>query len=831
MTQLTFKDHLSNRLKNSKITSGGPTTGRSHSLMTPEDNVSLSRKLRGRKGLAFTIAAAGAAVVAMVVQGSAIAGVEPAVPSKGDGVYIVQLDDAPAAAYNGGVAGLRATKPGRGEKLDRSDPAVRSYVKHLSQERADVLDQVSGVNRLYNYNYTVAGFSARLTRAQVAQLRGTEGVLSVTHSGVRKLDTSTTPAMLGLTGDSGVWQRQFGGTEHAGEGVIVGIIDSGIHPEHPSFAPLPASSTDDEVKARFRGTCDKGQEEPYFTCNNKLIGGRYFVDAIAGSDTPPVDAEYLSPRGYASHGTHTASTAAGNYGVDAVVDGVSHGAISGMAPAARVADYKVCWTISDAGDDSCYEADIVAAVEAAVADGVDVLNYSISGSLDSSISPEELAFMNAATAGVFVAASAGNSGPDASTVAHNVPWLTTVAAGTHDRSSTASVTLGNGKAYEGAGSGTAVPSAPLVASTAVGKAGADPEQVRLCAPDTLDPAKVKDTIVACDRGVIARVDKSRAVKQAGGVGMILINTSPNSLNADFQLVPTVHLDDVQGKEVKAYLAAGGSPTAEIAASTTTTGAPGAKVASFSSRGPALAGSGDLLKPDIMAPGVDVLAGTVPNDLEYGRSFDLMSGTSMSSPHIAGIAALVIAAHPDWTPMQVKSALMTTATTLDNKGEPITTDSGGAAGPLDYGSGWVVPSGAFSPGLVYDSSVTDWRRYLCGTGEFKGRQCRISGKIDPSDLNTPSIAIGALVDTQTVTRTVTSVASTAQTYSVSVAAPDGVAVKVSPATFTVEPGKSVTLKITITRTTAPLGGYAFGALTLQSDSYAVRSPIAVKPSRH
>jgi len=767
--------------------------------------------------------------VALVYPGSAHASTDathsaPQGPS-GDGTYLVQLVDEPVATYQGAVPGLRATTPAVGGNVDRTNVDVQKYVKHLDTRRNGVLGKVKGAKKLYDYNFTFNGFAAELTGKQASTLAATPGVLSVTKDEVRKLDTSTTPSMLGLTGPGGLWQQQFGGAAKAGEDVIVGVVDSGLWLENGSFAAVPKGWSDVTTAKRFKGVCDKGLEAPWFTCNNKVIGGRYFVKGVGPDNV--IRREFLSPRGWQSHGSHTAATAVGNTGVQATVDGADLGKVSGMAPGAKLAVYKVCWATSEDGGGGCTTSDAVAAIDAAVADGVDVINYSISGSTRTNVDPVELAFFRAAQAGVFVAASGGNSGPGAATVAHNDPWVTTVAAGTHDRGATAKLTLGNGKSYTGVGVGNAVPSAPLVLSSAVGKAGVPENDVRLCFPDALDPAKVAGKVVVCDRGVNARNEKSLVVRDAGGVGMVLVNTGPNSVNGDLHYLPTIHLDNVAGAEVKTY-AGTASPTVAFDKGVIVTGAPAPKVASFSSRGPAVAAAGDLLKPDLMAPGVDVLAAVSPMEGK-GRNWDLLSGTSMSAPHIAGLAALVIAKHPKWSPMAVKSALMTTATTRDNQGKPITTDTGGTATPRDYGSGQVVPAKSILPGLVYDSGAKDWTRFLCGTGELAGAQCaKAGGAIDPSDLNGPSMAIGSLPGVQTITRTVTSVASKTQTYVASVQEPAGVDVKVSPSRFTIEPGQKKTYKVTIKRISAAFDEYAYGAVTWSDGRHDVRSPLAVRP---
>ncbi len=732
-------------------------------------------------------------------------------------VYIVRLADPPAADYAGGVAGLAATKPAAGQKLDPAQSSVRQYVSYLLGKQGAALQSAGGGTRLYNYSYAFNGFAADLSPATAQKLRGTPGVLSVSKDEKRQLDTSTTPDFLGLR--TGLWQ-QLGGQEGAGEGIVVGMLDSGLWPENASFSDrdkkgkrtysqLPDSS--------FHGKCQVGAQWTAANCNRKIVGARYYNAGFGGAEgiRQQLPYEILSARDVDGHGSHTSSTAAGNGRVTATApNGDALGVISGMAPRARIAMYKVCWGI--APDGGCFSSDSVAAIDQAVADGVDVINFSISGTSTNFLDPVEVAFLFAADAGVFVANSAGNSGPVASTVAHPSPWLMTVAAGTHDRFYQSSTTLGNGTTYQGTSLGVGVSTKPLVLSSAAGLSGANATEVRRCYPGTLDPAVVTGTIVVCDRGVIARTDKSLAVQLAGGVGMILVNTSPNSLNADLHSVPTLHVDHIIGAAIKTYAAIPGG-TASIAPGVGVTGVEAPNVASFSSRGPLLA-SGDLLKPDIMGPGVDVLAAYSP--FNFGK-YNFLSGTSMSSPHLAGIGALMKQRHPSWSPAMIKSALMTTASQSTNLGNPI------PGGAFDYGAGQVVPTAAADPGLVYDAGFLDWVGFLCGTGQFVNSACAFIG-IDPSDLNYPSISVGDLAGLQTVTRTVTNVGP-AGTYNASVQAPAGVNVTVNPPSLALAAGDSATYEVAFESTAAAvIGQFAEGSLTWSDGVRNVRSPIVVRP---
>jgi subtilisin family serine protease len=432
---------------------------------------------------------------------------------------------------------------------------------------------------------------------------------------------------------------------------------------------------------------------------------------------------------------------------------------------------------------------------------------------------------------VFVSASAGNSGPTVGTVAHPGPWLTTVAAGTHNRNGSGSVTLGNNVTYFGASVASAVGPAPLVDSTAAAATGSTPSLVAQCwsagaagAPQ-LDPAVVTGKIVVCDRGGNARTDKSFAVQEAGGIGMILVNVTANSINADFHFVPTVHLQNTDRAAVKAYAATAGA-TAKINQSTLTYTDPAPFTASFSSRGPLAAGGGDLLKPDVIAPGQDILAAVAPTLANHGLDFNLYSGTSMSAPHVAGIAALLKQAHPTWSVMAIKSALMTSAyDVLD----------GPNTNPLvifRQGAGHIQPNSATNPGLVYDAGFNDWRAFLKSQG-----LCNFcfgtspAAVIDPSDYNSASIAIGDLAGVQTITRTVTNVGGSAATYNVSTTGLTGINVTVVPGTLNLASGASASYQVTFTRTSAPLGSYVGGQLTWTqtgANPHVVRSPMVIKP---
>lgn len=751
-------------------------------------------------------------------------------------LYIVQLAQAPVTAYTGGVAGLKATKPAKGQKIDPLSPDVVKYGDYLVSRHDAKLAAVGG-RKAYSYRYVFNGFAAELTAEQVAQLQADREVVAVTKDTIAQRTTVTTPAFLGLPAPGGIWSQLSGNANGnpitangpnsagAGEGVVVGIIDSGIWPENPSFSDRDADGKlVFQQLPKWNGKCTPGEKFAASDCNQKLIAAQYFTAGFGGAAEikKQFPYEFISARAADGHGVHTASTAAGNYGVKASADGITLGTISGMAPRARIAVYKTCWGIAPEG--GCPNSDNVAAIDQAVADGVDVINYSISGTSTNFRDPVEIAFLFAADAGVFVAASAGNSGPTASTVAHPSPWITTVAASTHDRAYSGTVTLGNGATYVGASLTGPVGPAPLVASTAVGLAGKPADDVRLCFLNALDPAKVAGKIVVCDRGVNARVEKSQEVKRAGGVGMVLVNTAPSSVNADLHVVPTVHLDSPARAAVLAY-AATTDATASLSQGVASVGTVTAPLmASFSSRGPLRAGNGDLLKPDITAPGVDVLAAYSP--VEGGRDFEFLSGTSMSSPHIAGLAALMKQKYPSWSPMAIKSALMTTAyqtTKTGNAGQVFGT-------PFDFGAGHVDVNKAVNPGLVFDSSYADWLGFLCGT-QLPTSFCTSAGVpvIEPSGFNAPSVAFGALAGTKTVTRKLTNVSGARATFTAATSGLAGSTITVSPASFTLNAGATQTVSITVNNVSAPLNTYRSGAIVWTSDKgHTARIPVVSRP---
>jgi len=765
-------------------------------------------------------------VLAMVVFIFTIFAASTGAADEGPKSYIVVMLDDPAVAYEGDIAGLPATKPGRGGKINPNSAHVRKYQAFLEESHEDSLEAAGAdvSQKVHDYTIALNGYSAILTEAQANALKNQEGVTLVLEDEMRYPTTDSTPGFLGLTDPAGAWQ-----TGYDGEGVVVGVIDTGIWPEHPSFADDGTYSAPPtgSLPCEF-GNIDHNPNDVAFTCNNKLIGARQMLNTYRTIIGAAPD-EFDSARDDNGHGTHTASTAAGNAGVEASIYGVPRGTVSGIAPRAHVIAYK------GLGNLGGFTSDLAAAIDQAVADGVDVINYSVGGGA-SLIGGDDIAYLFAADAGVFVATSAGNSGPGAGTIGGpaSVPWLTTVGASTQPRYFQGSAASSDGWEFFGASVTAGTDELPLVDAEDAGDA--------LCNPGALDANVVAGNIVLCQRGAIARVAKSLAVYQAGGAGMILFNANDaQSENTDNHWVPSVHINNTDGLTIKAYIDAAANPTARING--------GEKVivdapwmASFSSRGPDPVAT-DIIKPDITGPGVQILAGASPfpdPGFYPGELFQAIAGTSMSSPHVAGVFALIKQAHPEWSPAMAKSAIMTTAYQ-----DVMKEDGATPADPFDMGAGHLNPGNAvhkgsaFQPGLVYDAGFLDYLGFLCDEApEAFANPAATCGFLesigvatDATGLNLPSIGIADVAGSYTVERTVTSVAQERgwREYTVSVEAPPGFDVTVEPSTIRLKSGDSATYAVTFSNVSAPIGEWHFGSLTWSDDTghYDVRSPIAVR----
>mgnify|MGYP005846672741 CR=1 FL=1 len=716
---------------------------------------------------------------------------------------IVKLEDEPLASYRGGIAGLAATsiEVTGAPRLDAKAPESQAYLNYLTTKQktfeAQLASAIPAAKVLHRYQAVINGLSMVVPESQLSTLRALPGVKAVYLDRVEKVVTDSSPDFIGAPT---VWNA-LGGQESAGEGIIVGMLDTGIWPEHPSFSDPDPSGKPYDPPSGGPYACDFGDttwnpNDAPFTCNNKLIGAYRFMDTYdfyVGIEPE----EFRSARDDDGHGTHTSSTAAGNAGVQASVMGSDLGIISGIAPRAKVIAYKVC------GMEGCYVSDSAAAVEQAILDGVNVINFSISGGTNPYSDAVSLAFLDAFNAGVFVAASAGNSGPAADTVNHREPWVTTVAASTQERTfvGTVHVEADNGDTLDLEGvSITGGTTATIVVAADYGDA--------MCNSPFPPGTWTNNEIVVCERGVIARVEKGYNVLQGGAGGMVLYNPSINTLNADNHFLPAVHIDEVAGADLLNFLASHTGEVATLAGGIKTTDQ-GDVMAAFSSRG----GPGQTLginKPDITAPGVNILAGHTPMPATIaggapGQLFQVIAGTSMSSPHIAGAGALLKALHPDWTPAQIKSALMTTAW-LDGV---VKEDGVTPVDPFDVGSGRVDLNKAGQPGLTFNVSGAD---YLALENELW-------------NANYPSLYVPVMPGQITVQRTVHNETNKATSWRLTFSAPPDVKIYI-PKVLNVPPGGDATFSITVDARLVPEGEVRHAMIYFRRGTHVLHFPVTL-----
>ncbi|KAL1363952.1 hypothetical protein HN51_012118 [Arachis hypogaea] len=696
---------------------------------------------------------------------------------------------------------------------------------------------------LYSYKTAYNGFAASLDPQQAQALLASGSVLGIYEDTLYQLHTTRTPEFLGLETQTTLWAGHS--NEDLGRAlndVIIGVLDTGVWPESKSFddAGMP------EIPARWRGQCESGPDFSPKLCNKKLIGARSFsrgfhmASGNSGSGYPGRQKEPVSPRDKDGHGTHTASTAAGSPVANASLLGYAIGTARGMAPQSRVAAYKVCWT------DGCFASDILAGIDRAIEDGVDVLSLSLGGgSAPYFRDTIAIGAFAAVEKGIFVACSAGNSGPSKSTLANVAPWIMTVGAGTLDRDFPAFAVLGNKKfsgvsLYSGKGMGTEPVSLVYFKNSN--------QSSSICLPGSLDPDLVKGKVVLCDRGMNARVEKGQVVRDAGGVGMILANTaeSGEELVADSHLLPAVAVGRIVGDQIREYVGSDPKATAVLSFGGTVLNVrPSPVVAAFSSRGPNTV-TRQILKPDVIGPGVNILAAWSeaigPSGLAQDTrktKFNIMSGTSMSCPHISGLAALLKAAHPEWSPSAIKSALMTTAYTRDNTRSLLHDAAEGSfSNPWAHGSGHVNPQKALSPGLVYDASTSDYVKFLCSLG-YSPEQLQILIKhsgfnctkkfSDPGQLNYPSFSVmfgGKRV--VRYTRRLTNVGEADSVYNVTVNVPPAVSVTVKPTRLVfgkVGESKTYTVTFVSKKGTKNKARYGFGSIVWSNAYHQVKSPVA------
>ncbi|KAL2647554.1 hypothetical protein AAZV13_05G125100 [Glycine max] len=691
---------------------------------------------------------------------------------------------------------------------------------------------------LYSYKHGFSGFAARLTKYQAEAIAKFPGVVSVIPNGIHKLHTTRSWDFMGVHHST---SKIAFSDSNLGEGTIIGVIDTGIWPESPSFNDEAMG----QIPSRWKGICQGGKHFNSTNCNKKIIGARWFMKGISDQTKKLLQGnnsdEYLSARDAIGHGTHTASTAAGYFVGNANYRGLASGLARGGAPLAHLAIYKACWDFP-IGD--CTDADILKAFDKAIHDGVDVLTVSLGFAIPlfSYVDQRDslaIGSFHATSKGITVVCSAGNSGPVSQTVTNTAPWIITVGATTIDRAFPAAITLGNNRTVWSIDMGKH--NLGSVGLTYSERIAVDPSDnlAKDCQSGSLNATMAAGKIVLCfsvsDQQDI--VSASLTVKEAGGVGLVYAQYHEDGLNQCGSF-PCIKVDYEVGTQTLTYIRRSRFPTASLSFPKTVIGKwTSPRVASFSSRGPSSM-SPTVLKPDIAAPGVDILAAFPPKGTTRSSGFAFLSGTSMSCPHVAGIAALIKSKHPTWSPAAIRSALVTTASQTGTDGSLISEEGSThkAADPFDIGGGHVDPNKAMDPGLIYDITTEDYVQFLCSMGHSSASISKVTktttsckkGKHQTLNLNLPSILVPNLKRVATVMRTVTNVGNITAVYKALLKVPYGIKVRVEPQTLSFNSdARILNFSVSFLSTQKFHGDYKFGSLTWTDGKYFVRTPIAVR----
>ncbi|XP_062224864.1 subtilisin-like protease SBT2.5 [Phragmites australis] len=782
-------------------------------------------------------------------------------------VYMVVMEDDPVISYKASRNHVM-----RGEEAQK--------YKEVATTKHDIfLDSflpLGSYKKLYSYTHLLNGFALHAESEETVRiLSGAKGVRLIQEDIKMAKMTMYTPNFIGA---SGVWPL-LGGAENSGDGVVIGMIDTGIDPKNPSFVRNSMSSQEKPPPASFKGICSTGNKFPPDSCNGKIVGAMWFARAGQASGEFNATIHYASPYDPDGHGSHTASIAAGNFHTPLVSRGYNFGHASGMAPGARLAIYKAAYPFGG------YMSDVIAAVDQAVEDGVNVISLSMG---PSSVSSGPASFLNmletqlllATKAGVSVIQAVGNGGPDENSVVSFSPWILSVAASTTDRKYRKSIIIGNGQVFS-----CGALSPPTPGKTMYPLAWADDVSIENStdgSADCQDPKVfiehlVQGKVIICmfvssnyfeGDSLAGIVD---TIQKIGAAGVIVTDRYSGDVDIEYEpAFPTTIPSAIvlNGADMRALLRYYNNNTVrdedgkivsfgatvrilEGRRATYTGEAP--VVADYSSRGPDVENAqmqpAEVLKPNVMAPGHHIWGAWSPTSHAMpeiqGENYALLSGTSMATPHVAGVAALIKQRHPTWSPAMIMSAIMTTADVTDRSGRPLMArrDAGVVepATPFDMGAGAINAASALDPGLVFDAGYRDYLQFLCAVpGVDEAAVLRAVGAPCPSppprvgsrwcsDLNAPSVTVASLVGSRRVDRRVTSVGAENETYMAYVRAPDGVAVRVSPNEFAIAPGATRALRIVLS-TTAPGNAFSFGEVVLKSDKkHSVRIPLAVYPA--
>lgn len=747
--------------------------------------------------------------------------------------YFVQFKEAPLALYDGSEPQLaaipRTTRANGRRRLDPHSAPAQQYLSHLAAAQAQHLQAVSNAlgrvaKPLRSLRHVMNAAVLELTPAEAAQLRKVEGVSAVRAVGSRVPATDLGPQFIGAswlwTLPDGVSDDLFhasfdGGTPPAhaakglGDGIVVGDIDTGYNSLSPSFAAVDDTgyAIQNPLGAgNYLGQCGV----PGISlagCNNKVIG---LYDEITDDNTVSVEDTQ-------GHGSHTASTAAGNSRAATLGSFTTH--IAGVAPHANLVVYYGCAPAPK----NCPDDALTSAVEHAVADGVvDVINYSISGGFDPWGDPTSQAFLAAENAGIFIAAAGGNtsaSTPEAipGTVNHFEPWVLTVAAANHNGGA-----IGPRLSITGPGTPPAATQdvdlsetlgdTPLAGDLPGTTAIRLSPQFHINDIDGTDgcaayPANTfQNAIALISRGTCSVVTKVANAYAAGAVVAVIADNRPEGAvtfsMTPVQPIPAYAITQASGAQLRDFLAANNNAgTAAIPHLPTRQSAQPDQLAGFSLLGPALI---DVVKPEVQAPGTNILAAVSNDGSANGPgAVALLNGTSMATPHTTGAGALLSALHPDWTPMEIKSALMMTA-----KEAGLTKPDGTT--PSDYfdrGAGRIAVDLASRTGLVMDESATRMQ----GVNPALGGDA--PGTLNLASMQNASCSSGT-TNACTFTRTFRSTQNRAVTWTAQYSGDPSLGATMQPASFTVTGPGIKTVDFHVDATALPADGhFHFGEATL------------------
>ncbi|KAF9621444.1 hypothetical protein IFM89_021483 [Coptis chinensis] len=764
---------------------------------------------------------------------------------------------------------LGESRADKGEKKSVYIVYTGAATSRLSSSRDNHIQILSSVLKrnddaekrlVHTYSRGFSGCAVWLTEEEARLIGQRSDVVSVFVDPIFKLHTTRSWDFLQYDLETYSTPTLNSNALSDGYDTIIGVFDTGIWPESDSFNDKDMGS----IPSGWKGTCMEGNDFKAFKCNRKLIGARYYKETINDEDDRPskhLNDEGNTARDSQGHGTHTASTAAGSYVSNASYYGLAAGTAKGGSPGSRLAIYKVC------ASGGCRGSAILAAFDDAISDGVNVISLSLGAAAymrpNYSNDPIAIGAFHAVEKGITVVCSAGNDGPTSASVVNAAPWILTVAATTIDRDFESDVIYGENNVIKGGGINFSnlkrYPAHPLIYGKSAKTSSSTDNQASNCDPNALDGNKIKGNIVLCHHsdGSYSKREIRDGVEDLEAIGLVLINDLERSVPSPSGNFPMTIISSKEAAALLSYINSTKNPVATISPTVTVTKyKPAPQVAYFSSRGPSdqtknLLKARVLLIPDIAAPGVNIIAAwietndssDVPTAAQKSSSFNLLSGTSMSCPHVTGIAATIKSTYPGWSPSAIRSAIMTTATQMNNEKSPLTSDSGLTATPFDYGAGEISPTGAMQPGLVYEATTNDYLQFLCNYGYDNAKIKNItnvtgafscsknSSKDLISELNYPSIAISELTveGSKTVTRTVTNVgAEDETTYVVIVNAPHGLDVKVTPdrLQFT-KTTKKLSYQVAFSTTASSLTDkYLFGSLTWINGKYRVRTPLVV-----